>query len=107
MSEVFSHMKYNFHRTPEFKENFKKLTRKNKSLERRLLNKINQILDNPLIGEPKRHELKHARGSHVDPYVIVYILKGNIITFLYVDHHNFVYEKSAEIIKKWETEIED
>jgi hypothetical protein len=29
------------------------------------------------------------------------------IPFLYVDHHNFVYEKSAVILKKWEMEIED
>jgi len=100
-------MKYKFHRTPEFRENFKKLTRKNKSLEKRLLNKINQILENPSIGDPKRHALKYARGSHVNPYVIVYIFKDNIITFLCVDHHNFVYEKSAEILKRWEIEIED
>lgn len=100
-------MKYKFQRTPEFRENFKKLTRKNKSLEKRLLNKINQIIENPLIGDPKRHALKHARGSHVDPYVIVYILNNNLITFLYIDHHNFIYEKAAAILKKWEIEIKD
>jgi hypothetical protein len=49
----------------------------------------------------------YGSGVYRNPHVIVYILKANIITFLYVDHHNFVYEKSAEIIKKWETEIED
>jgi mRNA-degrading endonuclease RelE of RelBE toxin-antitoxin system len=58
--------------TPEFDDQFLKLTKKNKALEARLLKKINQILDNPLIGDPKRRELKHARGSHIDPYVIVY-----------------------------------
>ena len=71
----------------------------------RLLKKISQILDNPFIGDPKRHELLHARGSHVDPYVIVYVVKGNIITFLCVGHHDFVYGKAAEIMKKWEDEI--
>lgn len=100
-------MKYKYHRTPEFKENFKKLTQKNKALEARLLKKVRQILDNPLIGDPKRHELKNARGSHVNPYVIIYVVKGNIITFLYVEHHDFVYEKAAEIMEKWEREIED
>lgn len=66
----------------EFDDQFLKLTRKNKALETRLLKKIGQILDNPFIGDPKRHELKHARGSHVDPYVIVYVVKNDIITFL-------------------------
>jgi mRNA-degrading endonuclease RelE of RelBE toxin-antitoxin system len=90
---------------PEFDDQFLKLTGKNKALETRLLKKIGQILDNPFIGDPKRHELKHARGSHVDPYVIVYVVKGDIITFLYVDHHDFVYDKAAEIMKKWENKI--
>jgi mRNA-degrading endonuclease RelE of RelBE toxin-antitoxin system len=92
--------------TPEFDENFLKLTRKNKALERRLLKKIGQILDNPSIGTPKRHRLRHARGSHVDPYVIVYRIKGDRIQFLYIDHHNFVYEKSAEILERIEQEEE-
>ncbi|VVB71842.1 ParE toxin of type II toxin-antitoxin system, parDE [uncultured archaeon] len=91
--------------TPEFDDQFLKLTRKNKALRARLLKKIGQILDNSFIGDPKRHELKHARGSHMDPYVIVYVAKGDNITFLYVGHHNFVYSRAAEIMKKWENKI--
>jgi mRNA-degrading endonuclease RelE of RelBE toxin-antitoxin system len=83
---------------------FLKLTNKNKALEERLLKKISQILDNPSIGTPKRRKLKHARGSHVDPYVIVYRIKGDRIQFLYVDHHNFVYQKAADIPEKIERE---
>jgi addiction module RelE/StbE family toxin len=93
--------------TPEFDDQLLRLTRKNKALEIRLFKKIHQILDNPFIGDPKRHELKHARGSHVDPYVIVYVVKGDTITFLYVDHHNSVYQKASEIMQRWEREIED
>ena len=98
-------MKYDS--TPEFDDQFLKLTRKNLALEARFLKKIHQILDNPFVGDPKRHELKHARGSHVDPYVIVYVVKGDTITFLYVDHHNFVYQKAAEIMQRWEGEMDD
>jgi UDP-N-acetylmuramyl pentapeptide phosphotransferase/UDP-N-acetylglucosamine-1-phosphate transferase len=35
------------------------------------------------------------------------IFKGDTITFLYVDHHNFVYQKASEIMQRWEREIED
>lgn len=91
--------------TPEFDDPFLKLTRKNKALEARLLKKISQILDNPFIDDPKRHGLLHALGSPVNPYVIVYVVRDNIITFLYVGHHDFVYDKAAEIMKKWEDEI--
>ena len=41
--------------TQEFDDQFLKLTRKNKALAMRLLKKIRQILDNPSIGDPKRH----------------------------------------------------
>ena len=91
--------------TPEFDDQFLKLTKKNKALEARLLKKIYQILDNPSIGDPKRHELKRVRGSHIDPYVIVYVFKGDKITFLYLDHHDFVYGKAADIMKKWEKKL--
>ncbi len=90
--------------TPEFDAQFSKLTKKNRALEERFLKKISQILDNPSIGTPKRHKLRHARSSHVDPYVIVYRIKGDRIQFLYVDHHNFVYQRAAEILEKIERE---
>ena len=93
-----------FESTPEFEEQFSKLTRKNRALEERFLKKISQILDNPSIGSPKSHKLKHARGFHVDPYVIVYRIEGNRIQFPYVDHHDSVYPRAAEILKKIERE---
>lgn len=97
----------NFDSTPEFDEQLSRLTRKNMALEQRLLKKIGQILDNPSIGAPKRHQLRHARGSHVDPYVIIYVVKNDIITFLCVDHHDFVYDRAVMILEKWEKEIDD
>ena len=90
--------------TPEFDAQFSKLTRKNRALEERLLNKIGQIIDNPLIGTQKHYKLRRARGSHVDLYVIVYRIWGDRIQFLYMDHHDFVYKKAAEILEKIERE---
>lgn len=46
--------------TQEFDDQFLKLTRKNKALALRLVKKIRQILDNPSIGDPKRHDQKAA-----------------------------------------------
>lgn len=92
--------------TPDFDAGFLKLTSKNKALKIRLLKKIGQILNNPSIGTPKSHKLKHARGSHVNPYVIVYRIKRDRVQFLYVDHHDSVYERSAEILEEIEREEE-
>jgi hypothetical protein len=35
---------------------------------------------------------------------IVYRIRGDRVQFLYVDHHNFVYEKATEILEKIEQE---
>ena len=43
----------------------------------------------------------------LDPYVLIYVVKNDIITFLCVDHHDFVYEKAVKILEKWKREIED
>ena len=88
--------------TPEFDSSFLKLTRKNKALKSRLLKKIAQILEKPEIGDPKRNRLRHVRGSHVDPHVIIYRIQGNRVQFLYVAHHDFVYRKAAIILERIE-----
>lgn len=38
--------------------------------------------------------------------VIVYRIKGDKVQFLYVDHHDSVYERSAEILDEIEQEEE-
>lgn len=93
--------KHNYGSTTEFDAQFKKLTKKDKALKDRLLKKMDQILSDPEIGDPKKYNLKLSRGSHVDPYVIVYIFKDNTITFIYVDHHDKVYKKAAEILERY------
>ncbi len=93
-------MAYRYHRTPEFDKQFSKLTKKNKALKDRFISKIEQILNDPEIGEPKSYGLKGVRGSHVDPFVIAYMIIGNCIVFLYVGHHDEIYGKTTEIMQK-------
>ena len=93
-------MNYIYHRVPEFDKQFSKLTKKNKALKERFIDKIDQILIDPDIGEPKRYGLKGVRGVHVDPFVIAYIIISNCIVFLYVGHHDEIYGKTDEILQK-------
>jgi mRNA-degrading endonuclease RelE of RelBE toxin-antitoxin system len=59
-------MPYKIRRTQEFREQYVKLTRKNKSLQPKIDNKIRQIVANPTkIGKPKTGDLKYTYGSHV------------------------------------------
>jgi hypothetical protein len=60
-------MSFRFELVPNFIEQFEKLTRKDRTLRERVVKKIDRILANPEIGEPKRYRLKIARGVHVNP----------------------------------------
>jgi len=101
MSRPLDSVRYKYRTTIEFDKQFRKLTKKDKVLKDRLLGKIDQIVSDPQIGDPKRHDMKHARGSHVDPFVIIYTFDDNIITFIYVDHHDKVYKKAPSIVAKY------
>jgi len=93
-------MRFRFEPVPDFIDQFDKLTRKDRALRERAIKKIDQILTNPEIGEPKRYRLKMARGVHVNPFVIVYMIVGDKIVFLWFDHRDQAYDKAAFILEK-------
>jgi hypothetical protein len=41
-----------------------------------------------------------ARGVHVNPFVIVYMIIGDKIVFLWFDHHDQAYERAANVLEK-------
>jgi len=93
-------MRFKYEPVPDFIDQFEKLTRKDRTLRERAIKKIDQILDNPEIGEPKKYRLKMARGVHVNPFVIVYMIVGDKIVFLWFDHHDQAYEKASYVLEK-------
>ncbi len=88
-------MDYTYTTTRHFDKSLQKLTKKNKALKDRVLNKIAETVDNPGIGEPKGHELKGLRGVHIDPFVIIYAIVGTKVIFLHFDHHDKAYDASS------------
>jgi mRNA-degrading endonuclease RelE of RelBE toxin-antitoxin system len=100
-------MPYKIRRTQEFRNQYLKLTRKNKSFQLKIDNKIKQIVANPTrIGKPRTGDLKYTYGSHVaDHFVLVYMLLDNNIIFLYVDHHDLVYKEAPRILENIEIEF--
>ena len=100
-------MPYRIRRTQEFRDRYVKLTKKNKSLQAKIDNKIKQIAANPTkIGKPKTRDLKYTYGSHVaDHFVIVYMIIDDNILFLYVDHHDFAYKEAPKILGDIEIEF--
>lgn len=89
-------MTYTYETDPEFKTNFKRLTKKNKVLAERIVKKIQDICEYPERGEPLSGNLAGKWSIHVaNHYVILYEIrdKDKVVRFLGVKHHDRAYGK--------------
>lgn len=81
-----------------FEKRFKKLTKKDGLLKERIIRKIQEVINNPDIGEPKRHAFRGLRSVHIDPFVVAFVVIKNTILLINFDHHDKVYEETPKII---------
>ncbi len=84
-------MEYELRFTPFFERQLKKLKKKDKVLFERLGKKLKELRRNPEHYKPLRNVLKGCRAAHIDPFVIVFEVKNNLITVHYVKHHDKAY----------------
>jgi len=84
-------MEYKFNFTPFFEKQLKKLKKKDKVLFERLGKKLKELRKTPEHYKPLRNILKGNRAAHLDPFVVIFDVKGNLITVHYVKHHDKAY----------------
>lgn len=85
--------------TSYFDKKFSKLTNKNATFKKQVINKLKEIRQNPEIGEPKSHELRGLRGLHIsEHFVVVYLIFKDYVIFINLDHHDKAYD--AETMKR-------
>ena len=84
-------MGYRFKFTPFFEKQLKKLKKKDKVLFDRLGKKFKELRKNPEHYKPLGNILKGNRAAHLDPFVVVFDVKGDLITVHYVKHHDKAY----------------
>jgi len=84
-------MKYEIIFSPSFKKQLKKTKKKNNILFIRLTKKIKEISINPEHYKPLKNELRGKRRAHLDPFVIVFEIKKDLIIIHYVKHHDEAY----------------
>lgn len=84
-------MKYKIRFTPFFEKQLKKLKKKDKNLFDRLTKKLKEIRRNPEYYKPLRNILKGNRRAHLDPFIIIFGVKEDLITVHYVKHHDKAY----------------
>ncbi len=77
--------------TPFFEKQLKKIKKKDVVLFDRLTKKIKEIRQNPEHYKPLSNVLKGTRRAHIDPFVVIFYIEGNVILFHYVKHHDKSY----------------
>lgn len=85
-------MTFKARRSEKFKRMFKALTKKDPPLKIRLRKKMEDILEHPENSDMKTGNLKGTHGVHVNPYVIIYRIVGDVVEFLFIDHHDNIYK---------------
>ena len=84
-------MEYQIRLTPFFEKQLKKLKKKDKILFDRLGKKLKDIRRNPEHYKPLKNVLKGNRRAHLDPFIIIFNIEGDMITIHYVKHHDEAY----------------
>ena len=84
-------MEYSFQFTPFFEKQLRKFKSKDAVLFERLTKKLKEIRKNPEHYKPLRNVLAGCRGAHLDPFVIIFEIKGDLIIVHYVKHHDEAY----------------
>ena len=83
----------NFVFSIELKKILEKMAKKDRSGLRKVEDQIYKIISNPLVGKPLRNIMKNYRRVHVGPFVLVYKIENERITFVDFDHHDKIYKK--------------
>ena len=84
-------MEYSFHFTPFFEKQLRKFKRKDAVLFERLTKKLKEIRINPEHYKPLGNVLSGCRRVHLDPFVIIFEIKDDLIIVHYMKHHNEAY----------------
>jgi len=84
-------MPYAYEFSEDFRIKLSKISKKDKLLKERIDKKIIEIVDNPEHYKPLRNVMKGNRRVHVGSFVMLYEIKGSIIRFLDIEHHDRAY----------------
>ncbi|MBI4453205.1 type II toxin-antitoxin system RelE/ParE family toxin [Candidatus Woesearchaeota archaeon] len=84
-------MNYSIEFTPSFEKQLRKLKNKDKVLFERLTKKLKEIKDTPEHYKPLSNVLSGTRRAHLNPFIIVFEVKNNVVIIHYVKHHDDAY----------------
>ena len=82
---------------PNLKKILDKLSKKDKSIYKQILNKIEEIIKSETIEHYKnlKYDLKDCKRVHIGHFVLVFSFERskNLVSFEDFDHHNNIYKR--------------
>ncbi|PKP59264.1 MAG: addiction module toxin RelE [Candidatus Altiarchaeales archaeon HGW-Altiarchaeales-1] len=79
----------------DLKRTLKKLCKKNRQIYQRIIDKMQDILENPQRYKHLGHDMKGECRVHIGSYVLTFEINENekMVVFLDYDHHDNIYKK--------------
>ncbi|KJR43778.1 addiction module antitoxin [Candidatus Magnetoovum chiemensis] len=89
-------IKYDIFYTDTFKKDLKAIKSKF-DLRQKLLNKIEEILENPYHYKPLSNILKNKRRTHIGSYILIFEIKEDkkLLVFHSFQHHDKAYKQNC------------
>jgi len=84
-------MPYHAVLSPDFEKALRKLKKRDRALFERVGRKMEEVLGDPEVYKPLRHQLKGLRRVHIGPFVLLFEVRGAVVEFLVFDHHDKAY----------------
>jgi toxin YoeB len=87
---------YTYEIIPSLQRTLNKLSKKDKKMYEAILNKIEEIIQNPLHYKPLRHDLAGERRVHImKSFVLKFeiIESAKLVRFIFFGHHDEAYQK--------------
>lgn len=87
---------YNYEIIPSLQRTLNKLAKKDKKTYEIVMNKIEEILENPQHYKPLKHELAGEKRVHImKSFILRYEVNENAktVTFIFFGHHDEAYKR--------------
>lgn len=86
-------MPYAYMFSPQLDKHLRKLKKKDPVMHKRVQKKVLEIIENPEPYKTLKYLQSRYKRVHLDPFVLLFTVKGNTIEFLALEHHDRAYEK--------------
>jgi len=84
-------MPYHAVLSPDCEKALRKLKKRDRAMFQRVGRKIEEVLEDPEVYKPLRHQFKGLLRVHVGPFVLIFEVKGDAVQFLVLVHHDKAY----------------